>query len=732
MSPLEAPPFLTVDAEVQRLRDDPRTPPVQLAWALRQRDTRTALTLVQGADGGDPWAGLVRAEAAWLFNRPADALAHLQEAEACFRAAGNACGLGDAALCRTLLADEYGGDVDAPAAEALACYRAAGDRQRADLCEAWLACVDVMREPELLGRRFAERLARDGGRHELGVATYLHNVEGMLAWSRGDVALAIVAFQRAFDDASATGQLRSAITLAQNLAIAYSSIHQHESALAWATRASDLVQPTGWPYVTAWTLTQGASVLVGLGEARLALQWLQHAKPLLAGHEGTRNHVLACTITGEALLALQRPDEALQPLAMALAHAGALGGADLVCGALRHQALALSGLGRLTEALQAIDQARQLATAQGQWRQLAEVEHMAARVAAEHALAAPPGSAFANGAIHHLRQALAAAMQVTGFQVPPEWHQALSGALEAAGDMGGALGSERDASRARESLHTRRSEVMAQVLRVRHETERARADAAQARAEARSLALQAELAESRAQLERERHQAQLAHAGKLVAMGRLMAGTVHEMGHPVGTLSLLSESLLAAHGDGAAPLKQALQTMQGEARRLRRFVERLRSFARAEPLQCSPQSLATVLARARAVYAPRMALDRIAVEQQGDDCLVHVDEDRLALVLANLAFNAADAMQGRREPRLLLRIEPGETEVALHVADNGPGLSEQGLARLFEPFYTTKPDGLGLGLSLSAESVAAMGGRLEACNLEAGGACFTVRLRRAL
>jgi two-component system C4-dicarboxylate transport sensor histidine kinase DctB len=71
--------------------------------------------------------------------------------------------------------------------------------------------------------------------------------------------------------------------------------------------------------------------------------------------------------------------------------------------------------------------------------------------------------------------------------------------------------------------------------------------------------------------------------------------------------------------------------------------------------------------------------------------------------------------------------------VALHVDDTGPGLPDAALARLFEPFFTTKPqgEGLGLGLALSAESLAAMGGRIVAANRAEGGARFTVTMRLA-
>ena len=139
----------------------------------------------------------------------------------------------------------------------------------------------------------------------------MRSVQATLAWSRGEMAGAIADFSSAFDAAMASGQLRSAITLAENLGIACSSVNDHENALRWVQTARDLVQPTGWPFITAWTLMQTASVLVGLGRPAEAKTWLEQGLPLFAGHEGTRNHVLAQQVMGEACLALGEDATAL-------------------------------------------------------------------------------------------------------------------------------------------------------------------------------------------------------------------------------------------------------------------------------------------------------------------------------------------------------------------------------------------------------------------------------------
>jgi two-component system C4-dicarboxylate transport sensor histidine kinase DctB len=137
-----------------------------------------------------------------------------------------------------------------------------------------------------------------------------------------------------------------------------------------------------------------------------------------------------------------------------------------------------------------------------------------------------------------------------------------------------------------------------------------------------------------------------------------------------------------------------------------------------------------VLADARQLFAPRLVMERIEHDEDVASLAVTVDPQRLALAVANLVFNAADAMAGQAVRRICIHAATGDGAIELHVDDTGPGLPEDVLPRLFEPFFTTKPQGkgLGLGLALSAESLAAMGGRIVAANRAEGGARFSIVL----
>ncbi len=272
---------------------------------------------------------------------------------------------------------------------------------------------------------------------------------------------------------------------------------------------------------------------------------------------------------------------------------------------------------------------------------------------------------------------------------------------------------------------------MATALVVRHRTERAEAEAQRQRVLAEASELRAQLTSTQAALEKERLQSLLVHAGKMVAVGRLASGVVHEMSHPVGTLLLLAEALAERLHDADDDVRSTVHSLVGETRRLQQFVGRLRDFARAEPPRLAAHALRGVMADARQLFAPRLAIDRVAYLEELPELTVQVDPQRLALAVANLVFNAADAMAGRDERAIRVHAARDGADVVLHIDDSGPGLSPSVRERLFEPFFTTKPEGkgLGLGLALSAESLAAMGGRIRADNRAGGGARFTIQLR---
>jgi two-component system C4-dicarboxylate transport sensor histidine kinase DctB len=99
-------------------------------------------------------------------------------------------------------------------------------------------------------------------------------------------------------------------------------------------------------------------------------------------------------------------------------------------------------------------------------------------------------------------------------------------------------------------------------------------------------------------------------------------------------------------------------------------------------------------------------------------------------VLVNLLTNGLHAAQNRSPAAVTLRTEQLAGEVLVHVEDTGAGIDPENIDQIFEPFFTTREAGLGLGLSISRKIIESMNGRIEVCNLPAGGARFSIRLPR--
>jgi signal transduction histidine kinase len=250
-----------------------------------------------------------------------------------------------------------------------------------------------------------------------------------------------------------------------------------------------------------------------------------------------------------------------------------------------------------------------------------------------------------------------------------------------------------------------------------------------ARAQAALLSMELE-----AERETLRAQQALAHAGKLAAVGQLASSLAHEISQPAAALMLLCEearSELKAQGWSA--LAQCLREIEQQAERLRRLVGRMRDFSRDDPVHLEEVLLDQVADEAHRLLRPKLREAGVACTVEVPALIVMTDKERVILSLVNLINNAVDAMRGQQSPAPEVRIvaqqyESGE--VSLSVLDNGPGLSDQTKAKVFQPFFTTKAagQGLGLGLTITREALMGIGARLQADNAEGGGARFTVCL----
>ena len=231
-------------------------------------------------------------------------------------------------------------------------------------------------------------------------------------------------------------------------------------------------------------------------------------------------------------------------------------------------------------------------------------------------------------------------------------------------------------------------------------------------------------------------QSELVHTGKLAALGQMSAGMVHELNQPLTALRTLSDSAaILLEQDRHDEVRANLRRIAGTVDRLGRLTARLKTFAHKSDAPLAPVLLARSLADAQAVLGAELKDRGIALQIDVAPLTLSVlaEESAIGSVLINLMRNAMDALCDAPQPMLSIRARAHGERTRITVSDNGCGIRADILARLFEPFVTSKAAGagLGLGLVISAQLVRALGGSLEATNLAEGGARFTVHLPTA-
>ncbi len=213
---------------------------------------------------------------------------------------------------------------------------------------------------------------------------------------------------------------------------------------------------------------------------------------------------------------------------------------------------------------------------------------------------------------------------------------------------------------------------------------------------------------------------------KMAAFGLLAAGIAHEVGNPLASLSSLVQLLQRRGPDAYTATKLDLAAQQLD--RIRRTLRELVDFSRPASTAEGLVRLAEVVDEALAVakYYPRTKARRIVVDVPADLPPVRAVRDHLTQVVLNLLFNAIDATGAGGRIEVSARAA-GET-VELEVTDDGPGIAAADRDRLFQPHFTTKPSGTGLGLFVCRQIAAECGGTIVCATEEGCGTAFTVRL----
>lgn len=236
-----------------------------------------------------------------------------------------------------------------------------------------------------------------------------------------------------------------------------------------------------------------------------------------------------------------------------------------------------------------------------------------------------------------------------------------------------------------------------------------------------------------------KHQEELAHTARLITLGELTSGIAHEMNQPLAAvINYASASLRYLQtNDLDSPslqrVAQGLTQITEHANHAAQVIKRLRAFLRKEPRRMQALNIAEVLQEAVQLCAWESQNSQVSVEQSmlSELPLVYADRVLLEQVLLNVLRNALEANRERhpgQPSRILITTEQQAEHLYIKVHDQGAGATAAQLEQMFTPFYTSKADGLGLGLSMSRSIIEGFGGALEAEEGRLGGLCLSCRL----
>lgn len=233
----------------------------------------------------------------------------------------------------------------------------------------------------------------------------------------------------------------------------------------------------------------------------------------------------------------------------------------------------------------------------------------------------------------------------------------------------------------------------------------------------------------------------LAHVSRLSTLGEMVAGIAHELSQPLYSIQNIAKAcrnVLARQPAGGEldDLQEWYDEMADCAARAGAIVRQLRDFARPAELTHEPTSVSSLLEDSIKMMAAEARRRRVGIRlaRGCDSCRVTVDRIQIQQVLINLLQNACEAMDEERFTRreIIIRTRQVDSFAEISVTDNGPGLPTKPGLQIFEPFVTTKPSGLGIGLAICATIVHRHGGDLQARTNPEGGATFSFTLPRIL
>ena len=223
---------------------------------------------------------------------------------------------------------------------------------------------------------------------------------------------------------------------------------------------------------------------------------------------------------------------------------------------------------------------------------------------------------------------------------------------------------------------------------------------------------------------------QVYQSERLATVGRLAAGIAHEINNPMASILTCAEGLLRDRGAGDGDRREYLQVIKNSAQRCRMITQKLLDYSAASAPTMDSVDIGEVLRESVSLLkfeAEKKKLD-LTISTPARIPPIFGSKDSLVQVFVNLILNSIQAMD--TPGKIQVQAETDNDYVVVSVIDDGPGISDANLSRIFEPFYTTKPVGMGtgLGLSVSQGIVIHHGGSIRVAESRQGRTCFQVAL----
>lgn len=226
-----------------------------------------------------------------------------------------------------------------------------------------------------------------------------------------------------------------------------------------------------------------------------------------------------------------------------------------------------------------------------------------------------------------------------------------------------------------------------------------------------------------------RSRQQVIHAAKLAVVGEMAAIMAHEVRTPLGILQTTAQ-MLQWEKDLSADGQEMTQMIVEESARLNRLISALLDCARPRPPNMQAKDLHKIIQRVVDLLGNQAGKKSIQIDWPSppEAIIIECDEELLVQVFLNLILNAIQLLAVGGQIRV--RTQQEASSINISIEDNGPGIPTENYARLFDPFFTTREGGIGLGLTVTQQIISVHSGLISACRSELGGACFNLQLPR--